>query len=193
MARPDFSDLNSKLAASLKACAAGDRRAFQTIYTLTAAKFAAILTNQLKDAEAARDVMQQAYLSIWRNAAKFDPEKGGAFTWMLVIMRNRGLDRLRSQARAPEMDVIAETIEDTGTLPEQGARQAHAGRLLKAHLSKLPDHVALSISLNIVQGLSCREIGHVLDVSPNTVKGWVRRGLQKLRADLPVDRVDAVF
>ena len=193
MARPDFSDLNAKLAASLKACAAGDRRAFQTIYTLTAAKFAAILTNQLKDPEAARDVMQQAYLSIWRNAAKFDAEKGGAFTWMLVIMRNRGLDRLRSQARAPEMDVIADTIEDTGTLPEQGARQAHAGRLLKSHLSKLPEHVALSISLNIVQGLSCREIGHVLDVSPNTVKGWVRRGLQKLRADLPVDRVDAVF
>lgn len=193
MARPDFSDLNSKLAASLKACGAGDRRAFQTIYTLTAAKFAAILTNQLKDPEAARDVMQQAYLSIWRNAAKFDPEKGGAFTWMLVIMRNRGLDKLRSRARTPEMDVIADTVEDTGILPEQGARQAHAGRLLKTHLSKLPEHVALSISLNIVQGLSCREIGQVLDVSPNTVKGWVRRGLEKLRAELPVDRVDAVF
>ena len=53
--------------------------------------------------------------------------------------------------------------------------------------------VALSISLNIVQGMSCREIGTVLDISPNTVKGWVRRGLKKLRADMPVESVNAVL
>lgn len=193
MTRTDFANLNTKLTASLEACAAGDRKAFQTIYTLTAPKFFAILSNQLKDAEAARDVMQQAYLSIWRNAGKFDPSKGGAFTWMLVIMRNRGLDKLRSRARAPETEVIDDAVVDTGVRPEQVARHAHAGRLIQSHLSKLPDHVSMAISLNIVQGLSCREIGHILDVSPNTVKGWVRRGLQKLRAGMPVDRVDAII
>jgi RNA polymerase sigma-70 factor (ECF subfamily) len=193
MISTDFASLNEKLTVSLAACANGDRRAFQTVYTLTAPKFAALLTSQLNDAEAAKDVMQQAYISIWRNAGKFDPAKGNPFTWMLVIMRNRGLDRLRSRARAPVTEMIEETIVDHGVQPEQNARYSHAGRLINKHLSCLPEHVSMSISLNVIQGMSCREIGQVLNVSPNTVKGWVRRGLKKLRHEMPVDRVDAVI
>lgn len=193
MSYPDFTDLNDKLADCLAACGSGNKAAFKTIYELTAPKFAAILSNQLRDTEAARDVMQQAYVSIWKNAARFDPAKGNAFTWMLVIMRNRGLDRLRSIARAPETEAIEDTIVDTASRPEDLARNSNAGRLIARHLANLPDHVATSISLNIVQGMSCTEIGKALDVSPNTVKGWVRRGLKKLRDEMPISGVAAVF
>ena len=189
----DYVELNKKLQAALQDCAAGDQRAFQTIYQLTAPKFMAIVTNQLKDAEAARDVVQQAYVSIWKNAAKFDASKGQPFTWMLVIMRNRGLDRLRSRARAPETEMIEDTIVDDAVRPEESSRHSHAGRLLAKHLSRLPQHVSMSISLNVVQGMSCTEIGKALDVSPNTVKGWIRRGLKKLRDDMPVSSVGAVI
>ncbi len=193
MAQTDFTDLNDKLADCLAACSTGDKRAFKTIYELTAPKFSAILSNQLRDAESARDVMQQAYVSIWKNAGRFDPNKGNAFTWMLVIMRNRGLDRLRSLARAPETEAIEDTIVDMASRPEDIARNSNAGRLIATHLATLPSHVATSISLNVVQGMSCTEIGKALDVSPNTVKGWVRRGLRKLRDQMPVSDVAAVL
>ena len=193
MAKPDFEALNSDLRDCLSRCANGDRAAFKTIYDLTSPKFSAILHNQLRDADAVRDVLQQAYLSIWKNAGRFDPDKGNAFTWMLVIMRNRGLDRLRSVARTPTTEVIEDTIVDDSAAPEQLARNSSAGRLISKHLANLPEHVATCISLNVVQGLSCTEIGTALNVSPNTVKGWVRRGLLKLRAEMPISSVSAVL
>lgn len=193
MSKPEFAKLNLDLKAALAACAEGDAAAFKEVYRLTAPKFFAILKNQLKDAEAAKDVLQEAYVSIWKNAHRFDADKGNAFTWMLVIMRNRGLDRLRAEARAPVTEEIAETVPDGAARPEQQARTRNLGLILERHLAKLPEQVSLSISLNVVQGMTCREIGHILDVSPNTVKAWVRRGLKKLRADMPMDSVSAVL
>ena len=193
MSKPEFAKLNLDLTTALAACAEGDAAAFKEVYRLTAPKFFAILKGQLKDAEAAKDVLQEAYVSIWKNAHRFDADKGNAFTWMLVIMRNRGLDRLRAEARAPVTEEIAETVPDSTARPEQQARTQHLGLLLERHLAKLPEQVSLSISLNVVQGMTCREIGHILEVSPNPVKAWVRRGLKKLRADMPVDSVSAVL
>ena len=191
MAKPDYEALNTALTEALARCAAGDRSAFQRVYELTAPKFNSLLNHQLKDPEAARDVMQKAYVSIWRNAAKFDPEKGKPFTWMLVIMRNRGLDHLRALARAPETEEIEDAIPDTSSAPEALVQISAAGRLVSRHLAKLPAHVAQCISLNVVYGMSCSEIGSALDVSPNTVKGWIRRGLKRLRDDLPEATVSA--
>lgn len=193
MSKPEFVKLNLELKTALAACADGDAGAFKEVYRLTAPKFFAILKSQLKDTEAAKDVLQEAYVSIWKNAHRFDADKGNAFTWMLVIMRNRGLDRLRSKARTPVTEEIAETIPDDAARPEQEARTRNLGRILDSQLAKLPEQVSLSISLNIVQGMTCREIGHILEVSPNTVKAWVRRGLKKLRADMPVDSVSAII
>lgn len=102
MTKLDYESLNDRLCEALGKCADGDKTAFRTVYELTAPKLLSLLTHQLKDAEAARDVLQKAYVSIWTNAGKFDPAKGKAVTWMLVIMRNRGLDHLRKCARTPE-------------------------------------------------------------------------------------------
>ena len=73
MAKPDAEDLNDQLTRALEQCAAGNHSAFQKIYALTAPKFTSILLNQLRDPEAARDVLQHAYLSVWRNAGRYDP------------------------------------------------------------------------------------------------------------------------
>lgn len=193
MAKPDYERLNGALADALAACANGDRKAFEKVYQLTASKFLALLTRQLGDPETARDVAQKAYVSIWRNAGKFDPAKGKAFTWMLVIMRNRGLDHLRSLARAPETEEIAHTLADPADQPEDQARLKAAGRLVARHLAELPEHVSRAISLNVVYGMSCSEIGHQLDVSPNTVKGWVRRGLKRLNTEMPASSLSAIL
>lgn len=193
MAKPDYEVLNRQLAEAMADCSNGDSKAFEKVYQLTASKFIALLTRQLGDAEAARDVVQKAYVSIWRNAGAFDASKGKAFTWMLVIMRNRGLDHLRSRARAPETEEIPHTIADPADQPEDQARTSAAGRLVARHLAALPEHVSRAISLNVVYGMSCTEIGHQLDVSPNTVKGWVRRGLKRLNANMPASSVSAIL
>lgn len=193
MEQPDYDALNEKLLEALAQCAKGDRQAFACVYSLTAPKFLSLLQRQLNDAEAARDVLQKAYISIWQNAAKFDARKGRAFTWMLVIMRNRGLDHLRSRARAPETTEIGAGIADVSPEPEEAAQISAAGRLVARHLAGLPEHVARSISMNVVYGFSCTEIGHLFDVSPNTVKGWVRRGLKQLRSQMPANSMTALI
>lgn len=189
MAKLEFEVLNDQLCSALTKCAAGDKAAFKTVYELTAPKLLNLLTHQLKDSEAARDVLQKGYISIWSNAGKFDASKGKAFTWMLVIMRNRGLDYLRQCVRRPETEEIEDTIPDSACLPEAAAGISAAGTVVSTLLSKLPQHVAQSISLNVVYGMSSAEIGRALDVSPNTVKGWIRRGLRQLRADIPGNSV----
>jgi len=90
-------DVNKVLAQSLSAIAGGDKTAFKTVYTLTAPKLNAIIRGMIKDEALTHDILQQAYVSIWENAGKFDAQKGKAFTWILVITRRKSLDMIRSR------------------------------------------------------------------------------------------------
>ncbi|MGJ8558722.1 MAG: sigma-70 family RNA polymerase sigma factor [Litorimonas sp.] len=188
-ARDDkYTALNAQLADRLLDCAKGDRAAFTEIYTLTSGKFTAILMNMVRDEAACADIMQKAYLSIWKNADRYDPAKGKAFTWMLVIMRNRALDALRARSRYRETETLSgaiiETIEAEGLSPLDETQAWMIRRLLAPHLSKLAPNVARAVQLSTIEGLTAREIGETLGVPTNTAKSWVRRGLQRIRKEL---------
>jgi RNA polymerase sigma-70 factor (ECF subfamily) len=177
----------------LEAIAAGDKRAFKAFYEVTSGPCYGIVLRLLQDPDAAQDVLQKAYVSIWKNAGKYDAAKGKAFTWIVVIMRNRALDALRARARAPETELIEETVID----PTQKAEARAESFLLSRHLQKafdrLPDHVSVAVQMNVVEGYSSREIGELFDVSRNTVKTWIRRGLASLRHDLPMSSYSAAL
>lgn len=177
----------------LKSCADGDKQAFSDLYLATSAKFHAVVLKMVRCDETTRDILQKGYLSIWTNAARFDPGKAKAFTWMLVIMRNKAIDVLRSSRTASRTEEITEHLLDEAPRPPVRAQMNQAARVLEAKLAKLPDRVSQAVVLHVVHGYSCKEIGERFDASPNTVKSWIRRGLERLRAEMPYDSFAAAL
>ena len=86
--KPPFEDL-------LLAVAGGERDAFAALYRASASQLFTLALRILKRRDAAEDVLQEAFVNVWRHAVDYRPEKGSAMGWMATIVRNRALDRLR--------------------------------------------------------------------------------------------------
>lgn len=175
------------------ACATGDKAAFADIFRVTSPKFHAIIRKMVPCDETAKDILQKGYLAIWMNAARFDPKKAKAFTWMLVVMRNKAIDVLRAAKTSAITDEITEHVVDETPNPLAKAQLGQAARVLDATLQKLPARMSQAVVLHVVHGYSCKEIGEQFGASPNTVKSWIRRGLERLRAEMPYDSYAAAL
>lgn len=181
-----YADQNAELTQLLDRCANGDSHAFKRVYALTAPKLTAITLKMVRDEQLTFDIMQQSYLKIWEKAGTYDPNKGKAFSWMLVVTRNKSLDCLRKLKREGYSDELTDLIEDETAQSDDRAKAWMLRRLIAPYLDKLSPQTTQAVLLSAVHGLSSREIGERLNVPTNTAKSWVRRGLQKLRVDLDV-------
>src|SRR4051812_18426866 len=94
----DADAARSQLAAALVRVGTGDREALRTVYDDSAAKLFGVLVRIMKDASEAEDVLQDVYVTVWRKAALFDPQRASAMTWLIAVARNRAIDRIRSGA-----------------------------------------------------------------------------------------------
>lgn len=182
-----------ELAFLLCEVSAGNKSAFTRLYHATSGIAFARVLRVLQDQDVAKDVLQNTFVSIWQNASKYDRAKGSVLAWISTIARNRALDALRARNRAPVTELIDEAIADDNQRTESLAETSLLSQLLEEHLSTLPKDVVAAIRLNIVEGLTCAEIGKILKISRNTVKSRVRRGLQRLRQDLPIASVQEVL
>lgn len=180
-----------ELCALLRAVAAGDSKAFERLYHLTSPKLCAVTARMVHDEADLGDIMQQAYLAIWRKAHMFDPDQGKAFTWLLVVTRNKALDVLRRRARRGIQEPLDETLPSSGAPSDLGARTALLRGLIRPHLSQLRPEVREAVIRHVVHGTTSRELGEHYGVSTNTAKSWVRRGLQRLRTDIEAAQGDA--
>ena len=188
-----YADMNLELAGYLRLASEGDKRAFEKLYGLTAPKLNAIVLGMVRDPHLTHDILQRAYISIWKNAGSFDPAKGKAFTWMLVVTRNRAIDALRQKKRQMPTEMLPETLEDEDMHSDVGAKSWMLRRMLAPHLETLNPDVRKAIILYTVQGMNSREIGEHMNVSTNTVKSWLRRGLAKLQNDIDIDTLDEIL
>jgi len=189
----DVDMLNEQLASSLAATAAGDKTAFKTIYSLTAPKLNSIIRGMIKDEALTHDILQQAYISIWKNAGTFDPEKGKAFTWILVISRRKALDMIRSRRRLNVSEELCEHLPDEKMQSDLSAKALLLRRMITPHMNALPDNSREAIVLSTIYGMSSREIGEKFGVPTHTAKSWVRRGLKKLKSEIDIEDLDAVL
>jgi RNA polymerase sigma factor (sigma-70 family) len=94
----DADATRSQLAAALVRVAGGDRAALRLVYQDTSAKLFGVCLRILKDRSEAEDVLQEVYLTVWRKAAAFDPNRASPITWLVAIARHRAVDRLCSSA-----------------------------------------------------------------------------------------------
>ena len=167
----------------LAATARGDRAAFKRAYQLSSPRLYPIALRLLSRRDAADEVLQEAYVLIWRKASLYRPEKGRPMAWMAAIVRNCAIDRLRSEARQPRSmetwDEVAEAKADPSVtqmpLPDQ---IDHGLRKCLGQLQEKPRHAIL---LAYYHGMTHEELSERLDAPLGTVKSWVRRGLLQLR------------
>jgi RNA polymerase sigma-70 factor (ECF subfamily) len=136
----------------------------------------------------AEEVVQEAFLAVWRSGHTYDPARGSTRTWLLTLVRNRAIDVMRARQRRP-VRPLDDTFDppDPADVPLQAALNVDAGRASEA-MSLLPPVQRAAIELAYSSGLSHTEIANRLSVPVGTVKGRIRLGLDRLRQALGVPR-----
>ena len=147
MAHPDRVTECDSLGPLLEATARGDRQAFARIYQLSSARLFAIALRITRRREAAEDVLQDAYVTIWRKAGQYYPDRGAPMAWMTKIVRSRAIDHLRkrpAEAQQPEVETAQSAQEATW----QDETWTNAGTLeIRGCLDALPENQRKAILL----------------------------------------------
>jgi len=168
--------------------AAGDEGAFELAYDRHGSLVFGSLVRFLGDREAAAEVAQDAFLSLWRRASSFDPAAGSLPGWLLSIARHRAIDRLRGEARRPSLG-SAELLDDLRDddpwrNPAAIVDRRWADSIVRTFVSELPEGERRVMVLAYAEGLSQAAISDQLDMPIGTVKSRTRRALARLRSRL---------
>ncbi len=165
----------------------GDAQAFEIIYERHANAAFSLAYRMTGRRGAAEDVVQEAFLSLWRSGARYDRTRGSVRTWVLGIVHNRGIDSLRRNLRHDTRRASDEGIEERFEAKErtdlQAAHSEEAAEVRSA-LKTLPEEQSKAIELAYFGGFSHSEIATMLEMPIGTVKGRIRLGLEKLRDQL---------
>ncbi len=167
----------------LQQLAQGSPEAIEAIYDRYGAVAFAVAMRVLSDQAAAEDVVQEAFLSIWRRSATYRPERGTLRNWICTIVRNRAIDKLRGDAGRVRYELpLDERPDEPGLSDTWAAVAAELGRQqVRAALQELPVEQRQTIELAYWVGLSQREIADSMEVPLGTVKGRARLALARLR------------
>ncbi len=168
--------------AALIACARGDEHALRRIYDAEAARMTGVAMRLLKRRALAEEAVHDAFMLIWRHAAKFDAARGSGLTWVYAILRNRSLSILRSEKRTELSDEpLGEEIASEDDSPEMVMSKLSDAKALKNCLERLPVERRSLVLMAFVQGLTHGELAGKLNMPIGTVKSWIRRSLMTLK------------
>jgi RNA polymerase sigma factor (sigma-70 family) len=201
-AADDWSEKSRALRDLLARTGLGDRAAFAELYRRTSAHLFGVVLRINRDRGQAEDVLQEAYVNVWRAAGGFDAAKAQPLTWLTSIARNRAIDSLRRQQAQPRLrsaeqdedEDVYDGVADDRPGPFELLRRAAEARALGACMETLSAQQRQSVALAFYDGLSHAEVAARLHEPLGTVKSWVRRGLLALKAclDKAVERDGAV-
>lgn len=164
-----------------------DEAALKALYDQCASKLYGLALRVVPQRELAEDVLQEAFLTVWRSAADYRASLSPPMAWLGLIVRSRGLDMLRRRAaeRSHLTDELDETLADTlpldGPTPMDTAQASEQAWALHQCLGKLENKQREVVSLAYVRDLSHSELAQQLSLPLGTVKTWIRRGLDQLR------------
>jgi RNA polymerase sigma-70 factor (ECF subfamily) len=185
--------------------AAGDEAAFVIAYDRHSSYLFGSLVRFLGDREAAAEVVQDAFMALWRRASQFDATAGSLLTWLLSIARHRAIDRLRAEGRRPMRDAASldafggdgangaasarpeappELAAGTSTDPGTLASRRWVQSMVRTGISELPPNERDVIVLGYALDLSQAQIAARLEWPIGTVKSRTRRALAQLRSSL---------
>ncbi len=173
----DNSSLYEKLIADM---AGGDRDAFRALYEATRDAVYGFALSILRHREDAEDVMHDTYIKIYTGAGAYSPQ-GKPLSWMMTIVRNLSLNKLRDERRAenvpddelPEQADLSDAIEDAST---------HL--VLASAMSVLTREEREIVVLHALTGYRHREIAEILEMPQSTVLSRYSRALKKMKKEI---------
>jgi len=161
--------------------ALGDRRAFSALYAATSAKLFGVALRILDNRAEAEDTLQEVFVKVWNKAGQYRVNGLSPMTWLITVARNSALDRLRARrAGAADLDAAAE-LADLSPGPEETMIARSEAAQLARCLSTLDPERAEAVRRAYMIGESYAELAARFGLPLNTVRTWLRRGLQKLR------------
>jgi RNA polymerase sigma-70 factor (ECF subfamily) len=175
--------------------AGGDEAAFMTAYDAHAPMLYGAIARLLSDREAAAEIVQETYLTLWQRAAQYRPEAGSLRTWLMRIARNRALDRLRAEARRPRLVPVPEAVGPGGGStadvlveiddgPGPGLERRWTQAVVRTAVAGMPADERSVLVLAYDEGLSQSQIATRLALPVGTVKSRTRRAMARLRETL---------
>lgn len=183
-------DKSARMAALLSRIAMGDQRAFGEFYEATSAHLYGVAVRILRDPPAAEEILQEAYVNVWHHAGSYEVAKSQPMTWLTSIVRNRCLDHLRRRevetvTLTPDDDDAAEfDLPSDAMTPAEMLIAGAEARSVRDCVDALDAGPKQAIALAFYHGLSHSELAAHLKQPLGTVKSWVRRGLERLKACL---------
>ncbi len=165
----------------------GEPRAFEVIFDRHSAAAFSLAYRMCGRRAMAEDVVQDAFLSLWRSGARYDRRRGSVRTWVLGVVHNRAIDAFRRgvvrESRNVPDDGIAEQLPGAERTEVEVARRDEAREVRRA-LDDLPPEQRQVIELAYFGGFTHTQISEMLTLPAGTVKGRMRLGLAKLRMAL---------
>jgi RNA polymerase sigma-70 factor (ECF subfamily) len=165
----------------------GDARAFEVLFDRHGGPAFSLAYRMCGSRARAEDIVQEAFLSVWRAGARYDQSRGSVRAWILSAVHNRAIDTFRREAVRPTRPLEEGGVIERLAAPEltdvEAERRADADRVRGA-LRELPDDQRQVIELSYYGGFTHQQIAEMLSLPPGTVKGRMRLGLSKLRLAL---------
>ena len=167
--------------------AAGDPSALSALYNATSRLVFGLTLRVLANPADAEEVTLDVYTQAWRQASRYDAQRGDPLTWLLTLAHSRAIDRLRSRASARKreqpLDQVLE-FPSQGPDPEATSALSQRSRLVRQALSQLPADQRTAIELAYFEGLTHVEIAERIQEPLGTAKSRIRLGMVKLREAL---------
>jgi RNA polymerase sigma-70 factor, ECF subfamily len=165
----------------------GDGRAFEVMFDRHAGAAFSLAYRMCGRRSLAEDVVQEAFLSLWRSGMPYEPARGSVRTWVLGVVRNKAVDTFRRETVRTRLDVHDEPAADR--MPGRERTDAEVERRddaqrVRGALEGLPTDQRRVIELAYFGGFTHSQIAELLGLPPGTVKGRMRLGLEKLRFSL---------
>jgi len=184
----EVAEARKHLASLIARTAKHDRTAFEQIYRETSRRLYGVALRIVREPGMAQDVIQDAFIRLWRYAHTFNPELSSPETWLHQIVRNRALDMVSQQPQHISTLPIEQFGDEDGE-DSEGSLEASTQDVeseehvaIRGCLSALEGKYRQVLTLAFNHGMSHAEIAEHIGVPLGTVKTWSRRGLAELKS-----------
>jgi len=177
--------------AILQRIAEGDKTAVQDCLDAYGGLVWSLARRMLRGSDEAEDAVQEIFIDIWKNSARFDEAQASETTFVAMISRRRLIDRIRRIQRQPPVDSLDDIlVEPTKNSHKDIQMNVEAGEAVEAMNTLRPEQRQV-LMLSIYQGFSHQEISDLTGMPIGTVKTHARRGLIQVRESLGLNKLNS--
>jgi RNA polymerase sigma-70 factor (ECF subfamily) len=170
-------------ASLLRAVQGGDQEAVAALYDRYSGVAYGLAYRITNDGTAAEDVVQEAFVSLWKQAPRFDPARGQVRSWLLTMVHHKAVDAVRRRANRPELAMPegAEEFLAGSERPDEITEWNMEAEAVREAVRQVPEDQRQTIEMAYFMGLTHVEIAERMGVPLGTVKSRLRIGLDKMR------------